>query len=321
MRSLPPKGGISEDDFEAVFILNVVDVFREGIGVEDVGGFDAVKDHVHDGDDIGEGFLLFAEEGAFLEGFEVFGGEPGRAIFRSGEFLTANREIGVPGCGVPGFQVLEGFAKEAGGAASAIVDAVADARLDDLNDGANERARRVVFAAVASGVAHVADFGFIEMGELVLFGLRAKAQLVDVVNDFAEVVAALNLVFGFAEDLADFVFDSVGAGGALLKAVEIGKELAADEVAQVVAGESFVVVDLAVFGSWSCPGFPAISLFKERRVFLAAKLGFGGAIVFESVEIFEEEEPGGLLGVVELGGAARFSTESFVDVLENLLKH
>jgi hypothetical protein len=33
--------------------LDVVDVFGERIGVEDVGGFDAVEDHVHDGDDVG----------------------------------------------------------------------------------------------------------------------------------------------------------------------------------------------------------------------------------------------------------------------------
>ena len=35
----------------------------------------------------------------------------------------------------------------------AVVDALADAGLDDLDDGADERARGVVFAAVASGVA------------------------------------------------------------------------------------------------------------------------------------------------------------------------
>jgi hypothetical protein len=53
----------------------------------------------------------------------------------------------------------------------------------------------------------------------VLFGLRAEAQLVNVVDDFAEVVAALNLVFDFAEDFTDFVFDGVGAAGLLLETV------------------------------------------------------------------------------------------------------
>ena len=44
---------IGEDNFKAVFVLNVVDVFGEGVGVEDVGRFDAVEDHIHDGDDVG----------------------------------------------------------------------------------------------------------------------------------------------------------------------------------------------------------------------------------------------------------------------------
>ncbi|MGB2641317.1 MAG: hypothetical protein WAN32_20365, partial [Candidatus Acidiferrum sp.] len=102
---------------------------------------------------------------------------------------------------------------------------------------------RVVFAAVAPGVAHVADFGFVEVGELVLFGLRTETKLVNLIDDFAEVVAGLNLVFDFAEDFADFVFDSVGAGSALLEAVEVGEKLEVDEVAEVVAGEGSVVVD------------------------------------------------------------------------------
>jgi hypothetical protein len=223
-------------------------------------------------------------------------------------FWGANREIGVPG--VSGFQVFEGFAEEAGGATGAVVDALADAGLDDLNHGANERARRVVFAAVAPGIAHVADFGFVEVGELVLFGLRAEAQLVDVVDDFAQVVAALNLVFNLAEDFANFVLDGVGTGGALLEAVEVGEELGVDEIAEVVASDGFVVVELSglVFGRR--PGFPAIGFFEKEGVFLSVEFGFGAAVFLEAVEILEEQEPGGLLGVVKLGGAAGFLAET-----------
>lgn len=49
--------------------------------------------------------------------------------------------------------------------------------------------------------------------------------------------------------------------------------------------------------------------------------GFVGAVLFEAIEIFEEEEPGGLFGVVEFGGAARLLAENVVNVLEGLLKH
>jgi hypothetical protein len=228
-------------------------------------------------------------------------------------------EIGVPGGAL--LQVFEGFAEEAGGAAGAIVDAFADAGLDDLNDRADERARRVVFAAIAPGIAHVADLGFVEVGEFVLFGLRAEVQLVDMVDDFAQVVAALNLVFDLAEDFADFVFDGIGTGGALLEAVEVGEELGVDEIAEVVSGERFVVVELAglVFGRR--PGFPAIGFFEKEGVFLSVEFGFGATVLLEAVEILEEQEPGGLLGVVEFGGAAGFLAEDVIDVSEGLFEH
>ncbi len=83
----------------------------------DVGGLDPVEDHVHGADDVREGLLLLAEEGAFLEGAGVVGGEAGLA----GE-------------------VLEGLAEEAGGADGAVVDALADAWLDDADDGADDGA-------------------------------------------------------------------------------------------------------------------------------------------------------------------------------------
>src|SRR5882762_7127623 len=153
-------------------------------------------------------------------------------------FRSANREIhpaytagwsrgGVPGGGL---QVFEGFAEEAGGAAGTVVDAFANFRMNDLDYGANQRARVVILAAVPSGVSHVFDLAFVEMGQLVFFRLRAEAQFVDMIDDFAQVVAGLDLVFDFAEDFADFVFDGVGAAGALLETLEIGEEFAVDEV-------------------------------------------------------------------------------------------
>ena len=79
--------------------------------------------------------------------------------------------------------------------------------------------RGVVLAALAPGVAHVADLGFVEVAQLVLFRLRAEAELIDMVDDLAEVVAARNLVLDLAEDFTDLVFDGVGAAGLLLEAV------------------------------------------------------------------------------------------------------
>jgi len=76
--------------------------------------------------------------------------------------------------------------------------------------------------------------------------LRAKAPSVDVVDDPAQVVAALDAGFYRAEDFADFTFTGIRAGGALLGSNEVGEELAVDESAEVVAAEGGVLVDLSV---------------------------------------------------------------------------
>ena len=220
-----------------------------------------------------------------------------------------------------GLQVVERFAQEARRADGAVVDLLADLGLHHLDDGANERARRVILAAVAAGVAHVLDLGFVEVAQLVLLGLRAEAQLVDVVDDLAEVVARLDLVFDLAEDLADLVLDGVRPGRLLLEAVQVGEELAVDEVAQVVAGQGLVVVDLAVFVLGGGPGFPAVGLVEDEGVFLPFEGGFVGLVLLQPVEVFQEQEPGGLLGVVEFGRAAGFFPENVVDVLEGLFEH
>ena len=113
-------------------------------------------------------------------------------------------------------------------------------------------------------------------------GLRAEAELVNVVDDVAQVVAALDLVFDFAEDFADFVFDSIRAAGSLLEAVKIGKELAINEIGEVVAGLDFVVVhgrtfrsanrEIGVPGGLGCgPFVPAVGLVQEEGVLLAVE--------------------------------------------------
>ena len=193
--------------------------------------------------------------------------------------------------------------------------------LHDLHHGADERARRVVLAAVAPGVAHVLDLGFVEVRELVLLGLRAEAQLVDVVDDLAQVVAALDLVLDLAEDLADLVFDGVRPAGLLLEAVQVGEELPVDEVAQVVAGQRLVVVELAVLALRRGPALPAVGLVEDEGVLLALQRGLRRLVLLQPVEVLQEQQPGGLLGVVELGGAAGLFPEDVVDVLEGLFEH
>jgi hypothetical protein len=64
---LSTEGRIGQHDVEAVFFLNVGEVFGEAVGVDHVRCLDAVQDHVHDRNDVGERLLLLAVEGAGLE--------------------------------------------------------------------------------------------------------------------------------------------------------------------------------------------------------------------------------------------------------------
>ena len=103
--------------------------------------------------------------------------------------------------------------------------------------------------------------------------------------------------------------------------MQVGKELLIDEVAEVVAGQGLVVVELAVLALGRGPAFPAVGLVEDEGVFLALQRGFVGLVLLQTVEVFQEQQPGGLLGVVEFGGAAGFFPEDVVDVLEGLFKH
>ena len=139
--------------------------------MDDVGGFDAMQDHVHDADDVGEGLLFLAVEGAGLE----------EAILRDGAV------------GIGFLEVVERLAVEARRAERAVVDALAKFWLHDLHNGADEGADGVMLAAVAPGIAHVFDLGFVEVGQLVSLGLGPEAEFVDVVNDLAEVVDGMGI--------------------------------------------------------------------------------------------------------------------------------
>ena len=95
-----------------------------------------------------------------------------------------------------------------------------------------------------------------------LLHLRAEAEFVDVVDDLAQVVAALDAVLYLPENLADLVFNGARAGGALLEPHEVGEELAVDELREVVAGQGGIVVDVAVLALGRGPAFPAGRVYR-----------------------------------------------------------
>src|SRR5947208_9015965 len=133
-----------------------------------------------------------------------------------------------------------------------------------------------------------------------------EPQFVDVVDDLAKIVTALNLVLNLAEDFADFVFDCVWTGCFLLEALEIGKELLINEVPEVVTGHRFVVIEFPVSRFRRGPLLPAIWLFENEVIFATIQLCLSRTILLQSVEVFQEEQPRSLLDVIQLGRAARF---------------
>jgi hypothetical protein len=50
-------------------------------------------------------------------------------------------------------------------------------------------------------------------------------------------------------------------------------------------------------------------------------LRFGGAVLFQTVKIFQKEQPGGLFSVIQLCSAAGFFAEGVIDVSKGLFEH
>ena len=92
---------------------------------------------------------------------------------------------------------------------------------------------------------------------------------------------------------------------------------------QVVADEGLAVVELPQRPSWTRPRRSQRIRLIEQLSALGAALhrGLGGLVLLQPVEVLEEQEPRGLLGVVEFGGAAGLLAEDVVDGLERLLEH
>ena len=56
-------------------------------------------------------------------------------------------------------------------------------------------------------------------------------------------------------------------------------------------------------------------------MFLAVQGRFGGPVLLQGIQILQEEKPGSLLGIIELGRTAGFFAEDIVDVSKSLFEH
>jgi hypothetical protein len=88
-----------------------------------------------------------------------------------------------------------------------------------------------------------------------------------------------------------------------------------------LTGEGLVVVDLAALGFRGRPFRPAAGGIEGVGISFPFQFGFGGFVGFEGIELFQEQEPGTLLGVIQLAGASGVFPEDVVDVFEGLFEH
>lgn len=81
------------------------------------------------------------------------------------------------------------------------------------------------------------------------------------------------------------------------------------------------MVDAAVVLSRHRPFRPPELRFKKVFVTFPNQLRLYGLVLLEGVEVFQEKQPGALLRVVQLAGAARVFPQDVVDVFEGLFEH
>jgi hypothetical protein len=150
--------------------------------------------------------------------------------------------------------------------------------------------------------------------------LAVEVEAVDDLERVAERVTGAELVDDLGEDLADLVFDRVRVGGAVAELPKVREQAEVDELDQVGVGHGCVVVELAVLLRRG-PRLPAIRCIEDRRVVPAVEDRSVLALRLEVVEVFEEEQPRGLLGVVELGREPLVVPHDAVYVVECVLEH
>ena len=62
-------------------------------------------------------------------------------------------------------------------------------------------------------------------------------------------------------------------------------------------------------------------LIQDGLIASARQFGLDRAVFFQIVQIFQKEQPGGLLGIIHLGAATRLAAQDVSDGIEGLLEH
>jgi hypothetical protein len=128
------------------------------------------------------------------------------------------------------------------------------------------------------------------------------------------------LILKFAEDFADLVFDPIRTGGALAEALQPGKQRPVHIIDQVVAGQGVVLIERSVRLLRGRPSRPSVRVVDDEAIGLADKLDLHRPALFQVVQICQEQDPGGLLSIVEFGRATGLLPQNVVDAFERLLE-
>ena len=181
---LATKRWIGKYHIHSVFLLNISKVLSKGVGVHDVWRFYPMQNHVHDANHIGKTLLLFAIERVGLQCL----------VFSSIEFLAVAHEVVC-------------FAKESSTTHSAVVDSFANLGIHHLYDAFDQWARSVIFASVASSIAHVLDFVFVQAAEFVLVCVAQELEFINFVHYVTQSITTLHLVSQLAKYLPNLVIN------------------------------------------------------------------------------------------------------------------
>jgi len=80
------------------------------------------------------------------------------------------------------------------------------------------------------------------MAHFMLLRRSPEPELINQVDHFPHIIAALDLVLQFAENFPNFILNRIRVFGIGLELTQIGKELAVHEISQIIPGKGFMVI-------------------------------------------------------------------------------
>jgi len=212
------------------------------------------------------------------------------------------------------------FAEESSGTASTIIHTFSNLGIYDLDDGADKRTGRVVFTSVATGIAHLVQPALVQIGHLVLLLAGLELQAVYLLNDVPHTIPAYQFIAEFGEDETDFDLDGGVIRLSLSQVLQIREELAIDELYEVISHQGVMDVVFPGSGSRHCPGIPPVLFIQDWGIDTSTQESRHLVLLVQIIQIFQEENPGRLLHIIQFAAASFIGTQSVVYILEDLLE-